>query len=117
MQLFVYYPLELDDDYDDLQVELEAAFNNAIEPRDEIGGRPLYDPEDSSRPDEAHPHMGPPYYTAVGAYLGLGYEIHFGLSRPDRNQTEYFPITDEEMSRFDLALVAFLDRVMSGEDK
>jgi len=117
MQLFVYYPLELDTDYDDLQVELEAAFNKAIEPRDEIGGRLLYDPEDYSHPDEAHPHMGPPYYTAMGAYLGLGYDVHFGLTRPDRNETEYYPVTDDEMSRFDPALVAFLDRVMSGEDR
>ena len=117
MQLFVYYPLELDAEYDDLQVELEAAFNKAIEPRDEIGGRPLYNPDDYSHPDEAHPHMGPPYYTAIGAYLGLGYEVHFGLTRTNRNETEYYPITGEEMSRLDPDLVTFLDNTMSKADE
>jgi hypothetical protein len=113
MQLFVYYPLERDPDYSDLKAELEGAFEGAIEPNDEIEGQPLYDANDYSRPDEAHPHMGPPYYTALGAYLGLGYEVRFGLSQPDRGETEYYPITTEEVSRLDPALVAFLDKHMN----
>ena len=109
MQLFVYYPLELDPEYADLKRELESAFIEAIRPREETGGRPVYDPDDYSNPDEAHPHMGPPFYTALGAYLGLGYEIHSGLTRPTRNETEYYPISDEEMNLLDPALIRFLD--------
>ena len=56
--------------------------------------------------------MGPPFYTALGAYPGLGYEVHFGLTHPLRDATEYYPITDEEMSRLDPILVEFLDKYM-----
>ena len=113
MQLFVYYPLEQDPEYSDLKAELQHAFGEAIQPHQEIGDLPLYDATDYSRPDDAHPHMGPPHYTSLGAYLGLGYEVHFGLSRPNRDETEYYPITAEEMSSLDPALVAFLDKHMN----
>ena len=107
-----FFPARQESGYAEIKWDLEAAFSEACLPHEQIGGRPVYDPRDYSIPDEAHPHMGPPFYTALGAYPGLGYEVHFGLTHPLRDATEYYPITDEEMSRLDPILVEFLDKYM-----
>lgn len=113
MQLFVYYPLEQLPDFQDWKVELSNAFEAAVQPRPDIGQKPVYDPQDYSQYDEAHPHMKPPHFTAMGAYLGLGYEVWFGLTPYRRGETEYYPIDKEEMMDLDPALADFLDRTMA----
>ena len=60
--------------------------------------------------------MGPPFYTSLGAYLGLGYEVHSGLTQPIRNETEYYPISDDEMTRLDPALIRFLDTYLLNDN-
>jgi len=113
MQLFVYYPLELDTGYAEIKKELENAFLKAIGSSVKIGDRPVYHPRSKyAEPDIAHAHMQPPYYTALGAYLGLAYEVYYGLKKPGLGTREYLPINREEMVTFDPKMVSFLEKYM-----
>jgi hypothetical protein len=78
-----------------------------------MGGRPVYNPRPKyTEPDVAHGHMQPPYYTAMGAYLGLAYETYFGLEKPGREEREYLPRNRREMVVYDPKMVSFLERYM-----
>jgi hypothetical protein len=113
MQLFVYYPLELEPAYAGIKLELEALFKNAFESSSERNSRPLYDPRAKYlEPDIAHPHMQPPYYTAMGTYLGLAYLVYSGLNKPVHGTAEYLPVNREQMMSVDPGMVSFLEKYM-----
>ena len=111
MQLYVYYPLELDESYSAVKEELVQAFMAAIEHNEEIDG-PVYDSEAYSVFDEAHPHMDAPYFTGIGKHLGLAYEVYTKLRHPERYETEYYPITPDEIKELDSLIAAFLEKYM-----
>ena len=112
MQLFVYYPLELDESYSAVKDELELAFMTAIKLNEEIGC-PVYDSEAYSVFDEAHPHMDAPYFTGIGKHLGLAYEVYTNLRYPEQYETEYYPITPDEIKELDPLMAAFLEKYMT----
>ncbi len=111
MQLFVYYPLELDESYSAVKEELVQAFMAAIEHNEEISG-PVYDQEAYSEFDEAHPHMDAPYFTGIGKHLGLAYEVYTELRQSERYETEYYPITPDEIKELDPLMTSFLGKYM-----